>query len=89
MVCFHSKHSTGVLEVPHKNAKGLEATISDLALIIGQRPVKTRAIPTKRRLAMEQFGNTNFVPFAPFPPDYFAQKDKQQADGTESTHVPI
>ena len=39
----------------------------------------------KRRLAMEQSGNnTNFVPFVPFPPDYFAKKDKQQADGTDS-----
>lgn len=40
----------------------------------------------KRRLAVEQSGNTNFVPFVPFPPDYFAKKDKQQQeDGTEST----
>lgn len=31
----------------------------------------------KRRMAMEQTGNsTNFVPFVPFPPDYFAKKDK-------------
>ncbi|KAJ1426995.1 Ribosomal protein L5, N-terminal [Sesbania bispinosa] len=45
-----------------QNAKGLEATIGDLALITGQRPVKTWVIPTKRCLAMEQSGNTNFVP---------------------------
>ncbi|KAJ4980161.1 hypothetical protein NE237_010941 [Protea cynaroides] len=31
----------------------------------------------KRRRAMEQSSNTNFVPFVPFPPDYFAKKDKQ------------
>ncbi|KAJ4972113.1 hypothetical protein NE237_005212 [Protea cynaroides] len=31
----------------------------------------------KRRMAMEQSSNTNFVPFVPFPPDYFAKKDKQ------------
>ncbi|KAF9596402.1 hypothetical protein IFM89_010666 [Coptis chinensis] len=31
----------------------------------------------KRRMAMEQTNSTtNFVPFVPFPPDYFAKKDK-------------
>ncbi|XP_027350142.1 zinc finger protein VAR3, chloroplastic isoform X2 [Abrus precatorius] len=48
---------------------------------------KDRSLTTpayKRRLAMEQSGNTNFVPFVPFPPDYFAKKDKQQAGGTDS-----
>lgn len=40
----------------------------------------------KRRLAMEQASNTNFVPFVPFPPDYFAKKDKQQAEGTDTTN---
>ncbi|KAL4203130.1 hypothetical protein AMTRI_Chr01g102440 [Amborella trichopoda] len=31
----------------------------------------------KRRLAMEQANSSsNFVPFVPFPPDYFAKKDK-------------
>ncbi|CAL5431565.1 unnamed protein product [Camellia sinensis] len=39
----------------------------------------------KRRMAMEQSGSTNFVPFVPFPPDYFAKKDKQQPDGAVST----
>jgi hypothetical protein len=50
---------------------------------------KDRSLTTpayKRRLAMEQSGNTNFVPFVPFPPDYFAKKDKPQADGTDSTN---
>ncbi|XP_024017505.1 zinc finger protein VAR3, chloroplastic [Morus notabilis] len=37
----------------------------------------------KRQMAMEQASNTKFVPFVPFPPDYFAKKDKPQADGTE------
>ncbi|KAG4393045.1 hypothetical protein GLYMA_03G007200v4 [Glycine max] len=49
---------------------------------------KDRSLTTpayKRRAAMEQSGKTNFVPFVPFPPDYFAKKDKQQADGTDST----
>ncbi|KAM0941099.1 putative Zinc finger, RanBP2-type [Dioscorea sansibarensis] len=49
----------------------------------------------KRRLAMEQANSSNFVPFVPFPPDYFAKKDKQPetvatsadaAIGTSSTN---
>ncbi|XP_068664047.1 zinc finger protein VAR3, chloroplastic [Aristolochia californica] len=40
----------------------------------------------KRRLAMEQANNSNFVPFVPFPPDYFTKKDKQPEDrGSVST----
>ncbi|KAG9458509.1 hypothetical protein H6P81_003017 [Aristolochia fimbriata] len=35
----------------------------------------------KRRLAMEQANNSNFVPFVPFPPGYFAKKDQQSEDG--------
>ncbi|XP_072954225.1 zinc finger protein VAR3, chloroplastic [Typha angustifolia] len=35
----------------------------------------------KRRIALEQANNSNFVPFVPFPPDYFAKKDKQ-AEGS-------
>lgn len=31
----------------------------------------------KRRIALEQANNSNFVPFVPFPPDYFANKDKK------------
>ncbi|XP_024923465.3 zinc finger protein VAR3, chloroplastic isoform X2 [Ziziphus jujuba] len=34
----------------------------------------------KRRMATEQGNKTNFVPFVPFPPDYFS-KDKPQPDG--------
>ncbi|MED6118951.1 hypothetical protein PIB30_007455 [Stylosanthes scabra] len=42
----------------------------------------------KRRLAMEQSGNnTNFVPFVPFPPDYFAKKDKQPENGVDSVDM--
>ncbi|KAI3979156.1 hypothetical protein MKX01_016981 [Papaver californicum] len=49
----------------------------------------------KRRMAMEQTNNTNFVPFVPFPPDYFAKKDKVQeplesatsTDASSSTSV--
>ncbi|KAL6978034.1 hypothetical protein U1Q18_013924 [Sarracenia purpurea var. burkii] len=38
----------------------------------------------KRRMAMEQADSPNFVPFVPFPPDYFAKKDKQHTDGDDS-----
>ncbi|XP_015970850.1 zinc finger protein VAR3, chloroplastic isoform X2 [Arachis duranensis] len=42
----------------------------------------------KRQLAMEQSGNnTNFVPFVPFPPDYFAKKDKQPENGVDSVDI--
>lgn len=47
---------------------------------------KDRSLTTpayKRRAAMEQSGKTNFVPFVPFPPDYFAKKDKQHTYGTD------
>ncbi|CAL9104151.1 unnamed protein product [Musa textilis] len=30
----------------------------------------------KRRIALEQANSSSFVPFVPFPPDYFAKKDK-------------
>ncbi|KAJ0080452.1 hypothetical protein Patl1_23546 [Pistacia atlantica] len=39
----------------------------------------------KRHMATEQANNTNFVPFVPFPPDYFAKKDKQQPEGADMT----
>ncbi|GAB4858009.1 hypothetical protein Ancab_015913 [Ancistrocladus abbreviatus] len=41
----------------------------------------------KRRQAMEQqAGSKDYVPFVPFPPDYFAKKDKQQMDGSDLTN---
>lgn len=36
----------------------------------------------KRQMAMEQANNNTFVPFVPFPPDYFAKKNKPQLDDT-------
>ncbi|XP_038904067.1 zinc finger protein VAR3, chloroplastic [Benincasa hispida] len=38
----------------------------------------------KRRSTMEQSGSSNFVPFVPFPPDYFAKKDKPSSDDSNS-----
>lgn len=34
----------------------------------------------KRQMAMEQANNNTFVPFVPFPPDYFSKKNKPQPD---------
>lgn len=42
----------------------------------------------KRQKSMEQGSNAEFVPFVPFPPDYFAKKDKQQPGSTDSTLEP-
>ncbi|KAI4330579.1 hypothetical protein MLD38_028856 [Melastoma candidum] len=39
----------------------------------------------KRRATMEQTGSTNFVPFVPFPPGYFAKKDNQRPEGDDSS----
>ncbi|KAL3717041.1 hypothetical protein ACJRO7_008597 [Eucalyptus globulus] len=39
----------------------------------------------KRRASMERASNTNFVPFVPFPPGYFAKKENQQPDGENAT----
>ncbi|CAA2947118.1 Zinc finger protein VAR3, chloroplastic [Olea europaea subsp. europaea] len=39
----------------------------------------------KRQVAVDQANNTNFVPFVPFPPGYFARKDTQQLDGADSS----
>lgn len=38
----------------------------------------------KRRAAMEQTGSSDFVPFVPFPADYFAKKDKTSSDDSNS-----
>lgn len=41
----------------------------------------------KRQVAMEQANNSNFVPFVPFPPGYFAKTDTQQEDITYSSSL--
>ncbi|CAL1356672.1 unnamed protein product [Linum trigynum] len=44
----------------------------------------------KRRAAMEQANDTNYVPFVPFPPNYFAKKvDQQQQSGQGSANMAI
>ncbi|XVF06695.1 hypothetical protein REPUB_Repub06bG0072700 [Reevesia pubescens] len=54
--------------------------------VVSRKKDRSLTSPTyKRRAAMEQAGNTNYVPFVPFPPDYFAKKDKQQPEVTDSS----
>ncbi|KAK6243586.1 hypothetical protein QUC31_009995 [Theobroma cacao] len=54
--------------------------------VVSRKKDRSLASPTyKRRAATEQAGNTNYVPFVPFPPGYFANKDKQQPEGTDSS----
>lgn len=43
----------------------------------------------KRQVALEQGSNSNFVPFVPFPPGYFARKDGQEAVGEHSDGLKI
>ncbi|XP_021282512.1 zinc finger protein VAR3, chloroplastic [Herrania umbratica] len=54
--------------------------------VVSRKKDRSLTSPTyKRRAATEQAGNTNYVPFVPFPPGYFANKDKQQPEGTDSS----
>ncbi|MBA0680928.1 hypothetical protein Goari_012600, partial [Gossypium aridum] len=54
--------------------------------VVSRKKDRSLTSPTyKRRAATEQAGNTNYVPFVPFPSDYFAKKDKQQGNGTDSS----
>ncbi|CAM8959037.1 unnamed protein product [Rhodiola kirilowii] len=49
---------------------------------------KDRSLTTpmhKRRATTEQPSESKFVPFVPFPPDYFAKKDQSQSDVTKSS----
>ncbi|CAN6483652.1 unnamed protein product [Victoria cruziana] len=42
----------------------------------------------KRRMAMEQADNSNFVPFVPFPPGYFA-KDKVESEASNGRSTDV
>ncbi|XP_051150546.1 zinc finger protein VAR3, chloroplastic [Andrographis paniculata] len=42
----------------------------------------------KRQAAMDQVSNTNFVPFVPFPPGYFARKDSETPHSPEPPPPP-
>lgn len=39
----------------------------------------------KRRIALEQASTSNYVPFVPFPPGYFAKKDTQPETSTKDS----
>ncbi|XP_065852310.1 zinc finger protein VAR3, chloroplastic [Euphorbia lathyris] len=55
--------------------------------VVSKRKDRSLTSPVyKRRVAMEQANDTNFVPFVPFPPNYFAQKDNQQRPEADSTN---
>lgn len=43
--------------------------------------------PSKRHGAVEQAGTNNYVPFVPFPPDYFAKKDKLPNEVSGSNNI--
>ncbi|KAJ4838439.1 hypothetical protein Tsubulata_022062 [Turnera subulata] len=43
----------------------------------------------KRQIAMEQANNTNFVPFVPFPPNYFSNKGNQQSAAADSPNKAV
>ena len=55
--------------------------------VVSKKKDRSLTSPTyKRRMAMDQAGNSNFVPFVPFPPDYFAKKpEEQQPNDADST----
>ncbi|OVA03920.1 zinc finger protein [Macleaya cordata] len=41
----------------------------------------------KRRVSMEQTDSANFVPFVPFPPDYFTKNNKDPETGTSMDNL--
>ncbi|XP_022154256.1 zinc finger protein VAR3, chloroplastic isoform X2 [Momordica charantia] len=57
----------------------------DNRFVVSKKKDRSLTSPAyKRRASMEQAGSSNFVPFVPFPPDYFAKKDKPSSDGSTS-----
>ncbi|XP_050222047.1 zinc finger protein VAR3, chloroplastic [Mercurialis annua] len=57
--------------------------------VVSKRKDRSLTSPMyKRQMAMDQANDTNFVPFVPFPPNYFAQKNDQQSGGANPTNTP-
>ncbi|XP_047947950.1 zinc finger protein VAR3, chloroplastic-like [Salvia hispanica] len=53
--------------------------------VVGKKKDRSLTSPQyKRQVAMDQANNTNFVPFVPFPPGYFANKGTEQSSGPDS-----
>ncbi|KAH9620646.1 hypothetical protein KSS87_006367 [Heliosperma pusillum] len=55
--------------------------------VVSKKKDRSLTSPTyKRRVAMEQAGNSSHVPFVPFPPNYFAQ-DKADSNSDASSKL--
>lgn len=82
-----------------QNAKDLPSAVSDEdfpeimpmrkgenRFVVSKKKDRSLSSPQyKRQVAMDQANNTNFVPFVPFPPGYFATKDTEQPSGPDSS----
>lgn len=58
--------------------------------VVSKKKDRSSSSTYKRQQSVEQASNstTNFVPFVPFPPDYFAKKDdNHQSKNTNSSHT--
>nr|GEV92077.1 zinc finger protein VAR3, chloroplastic-like [Tanacetum cinerariifolium] len=58
--------------------------------VVSKKKDRSSSSTYKRQQSIEQASNntTNFVPFVPFPPDYFAKKDdNHQSTNTNSSHT--
>ncbi|OMO88797.1 Zinc finger, RanBP2-type [Corchorus olitorius] len=52
--------------------------------VVSRKKDRSLTSPTyKRQAETEPAGNNNYVPFVPFPPDYFAKNDKLQPETTD------
>ncbi|XP_015688326.1 zinc finger protein VAR3, chloroplastic [Oryza brachyantha] len=57
--------------------------------VISKKKDRTLTSPQyKRRSVLEHADNSNFVPFVPFPPGYFAKKDKHVENPSDTGRVP-
>lgn len=55
--------------------------------VVSKKKDRSLTSPTyKRQQAMEQESSSGFVPFVPFPPDYFAKKDVNQQSKTSNSN---
>ncbi|XP_071703850.1 zinc finger protein VAR3, chloroplastic-like [Rutidosis leptorrhynchoides] len=57
--------------------------------VVSKKKDRSLTLPTYKKQAMDQGSNkSNFVPFVPFPPDYFAKKhNSQHSNTTDSSRV--
>lgn len=58
--------------------------------VVSKKKERSLNSPTyKRQQAIEQEKSSNFVPFVPFPPDYFAKKDNNQQSTKAANDVDV